>query len=483
MDIQATVSQLESFRQALYETLDARADATMDLIDALSTNTSAWSVVALSLNPYFRFGYRSIYDAIDNFFVPDNPEKTDEERYEMEKRLMRLITNYLPEPKNRPFWLFVLDGTPCPRQWARTLEDKGFIHVSEVVSGKKPVTIGHEYSPLAYLPEKTWLDDPPWVVPLSVRRVPTTSKLTLVGAAQVAALMEEKDLPFHKALSVLVADSGYSVVSFLGEMIEYKDLLTVTRFRSNRVFYHQPDPKEGKSGPGHPKWYGERFAFKEPETWGEPDEIATTTVVTKKGHTWHIHLEGWYNKLMRGKKDIPMHQHPFTLIRVRVFNEQGKLVFRRPMWLGILGKRRRELSLLDAKDVYRQRFDEEHYFRFGKQRLLMTAFETPDVRREENWMQIVPLAYMQLWLARELARVMPYPWEQYQPQRKSQVLSPSMVQRDFGRIIREIGTPALPPKPRGNSSGRPKGTKLERRTRHSVVRKGPKSRKSVPKPA
>ncbi len=74
---------------------------------------------------------------------------------------MRLITNYLPEPKNRPFWLFVLDGTPCPRQWARTLEDKGFIHVSEVVSGKKPVTIGHEYSPLAYLPEKTWLDDPP----------------------------------------------------------------------------------------------------------------------------------------------------------------------------------------------------------------------------------------------------------------------------------------------------------------------------------
>jgi hypothetical protein len=483
MNIQATISQLESFRQALYETLDARADATMDLIDALSTNTSAWSVVALSLNPYFRFGYRSTYDAIDSFFVPNEPEKADEERHEKEKRLVRLIANYLPEPKNRPFWLFALDGTPYVRQWAYTLEDKGFIHVSEVVSGKKPVTIGHEYSPLVYLPEKTCPDDPPWVVPLSVRRVPTASKPTLVGAAQVAALMKDEDLPFHKALSVLVADTGYSAVSFLGEVIEYENLLTVTRFRSNRVFYHQPESTKGGSGAGHPKWYGERFAFREPETWGKPDEVATTTVITKKGRTWHVHLEGWHDKLMKGKKGVLMHQHPFTLIRVQVFNEQGQLVFRRPMWLGILGRRRRELSLLDARDVYTQRFNEEHYFRFGKQRLLMTTFETPDVRREENWMQIVPLAYTQLWLARELAQALPYSWEHYQPQRKSQVLSPSMVQRDFGRIIREIGTPALPPKPRGNSGGRPKGTKLERRTRHSVVRKTPNSRKAAPKPA
>lgn len=98
-------------------------------------------------------------------------------------------------------------------------------------------------------------------------------------------------------------------------------------------------------------------------------------------------------------------------------------------------------------------------------------------------MQIVPLAYTQLWLARELAQAMPYPWERYQPQREGQVLSPSMVQRDFGRIIREIGTPAQPPQPRGNSGGRPKGTKLERRTRHAVIRKGQKSSKTSPKSA
>jgi hypothetical protein len=483
MDIQATISQLQDFRQALHQTLDARTDATMDLVDALSTNINARSVVELSLNPYFRFSYNSVYDAIDNFFIPSESEKADEERRELEKRQVRLIVNYLPEPKNRPFRLLVLDGTPYARQWARTLEDRGFIHTSEVVSGKKPVTIGHEYSPLAYLPEKTSPDDPPWVVPLSVRRVPTSSKLTLVGAAQVAALMKDEDLPFHEALSVLVADTGYSAVSFLGEVLAYENLITVTRFRSNRVFYYQPEPTEGKSGAGHPRWYGERFALREPETWGEPDEVVTVPVTTKKGRTWHVRLEGWHDKLMRGKKDIPMHHHPFTLIRVQVFNEQGKRIFRRPMWLGIFGERRQELSLVDVRDVYTQRFDEEHYFRFGKQRMLMTAFETPDVRREENWMQIVPLAYTQLWLARELAQAMPYPWERYQPQRQGQILSPSMVQRDFGRIIREIGTPAQPPKPRGNSGGRPRGVKPERRTRHAVVRKGPKSRKTAPRPA
>lgn len=482
MDIQTTISQLQSFRQAVYQTLDARADATMDLIDALSTNLSARSVVALSLNPYFRFSYNSVYDAIDSFFIPSEPEKADEERYEMEKKQMRLIANYLPEPTNRPFWLFALDGTPYRRLWARTLEDRGFIHTSEAVPGKKPVTIGHEYSPLVYLPEKINPDDPPWVVPLSVRRVPTSSKPTLVGAEQVAALMEDEDLLFHDALCVLVADIGYSAVTFLGPVLSYEKLVTVTRFRSNRVFYHQPEPAEGKSGAGHPTWYGERFALREPETWGEPDVAVTVPVTTRKGHTWHVCLEGWHDELMRGKKDLPMHQHPFTLIRVQVFDEQEKIVFRRPMWLGIFGERRRELSLADARGVYTQRFDEEHYFRFGKQRLLMTAFETPDVRREENWMQIVPLAYTQLWLARELAQAMPYPWERYQPQRESRILAPSMVQRDFGRIIREIGTPAQSPKPRGNSGGRPKGTKLERRTRHAVVRKGRKSRKIAPKP-
>ena len=39
--------------------------------------------------------------------------------------------------------------------------------------------------------------------------------------------------------------------------------------------------------------------------------------------------------------------------------------------------------------------------RFGKQRLLMTQFQTPDVEHEENWIQFVLLAYVQLWAAKD----------------------------------------------------------------------------------
>jgi hypothetical protein len=48
---------------------------------------------------------------------------------------------------------------------------------------------------------------------------------------------------------------------------------------------------------------------------------------------------------------------------------------------------------------------------------------------------------------------------------------PSVVQRDFHRIISEIGTPARSPKTRGNSIGRVQGQVQTRRTKQPVVQK------------
>jgi IS4 transposase len=44
------------------------------------------------------------------------------------------------------------------------------------------------------------------------------------------------------------------------------------------------------------------------------------------------------------------------------------------MWLIVIGSRRDELSLVDCYQSYRQRYDMEYLFRFGKQRLLMTSY-------------------------------------------------------------------------------------------------------------
>jgi len=38
----------------------------------------------------------------------------------------------------------------------------------------------------------------------------------------------------------------------------------------------------------------------------------------------------------------------------------------------------------------------EHLFRFGKQKLLMRAYSTPEVHHEENWFQLTLLSYVNL---------------------------------------------------------------------------------------
>jgi len=210
---------------------------------------------------------------------------------------------------------------------------------------------------------------------------------------QIGVLMEDETLPFHEDLCVHVGDGVYSAVTALGPVTEqeYENLVNIARVISNRVFYHQPPPVEAKSGKGHPTWYRERFDLKDSSTWEEPDEVQETTFTTRKKRTYRVQLEGWHNLLMRGKKGFPMHKQPFTLIRVRLLDEQGQPVYERTMWLIVISERRHELSLVKTWEAYGQRYDVEHYFRFGKQRLLMATYQTPDVEHEENWMWIVAL--------------------------------------------------------------------------------------------
>ncbi len=101
----------------------------------------------------------------------------------------------------------------------------------------------------------------------------------------------------------------------------------------------------------------------------------------------------------------------------------------------------------------------------------MTAYSTPDVEHEENWFKLTLLAYVNLWVARNLAVVLPRPWEQYLKANESVKITPSLVQRDFSRIISQMGTITKSPKRRGYSKGRIKGAKKVPRSRHQVIKK------------
>ena len=113
---------LQEFRENLYNFFPYRADALMDLIDAAASNTTARSVVELSLSPFFRREYSSIFDAIENFFVPSKPEKEVQEKRLQEQEILRLIAPCLPAPEQRKYRLFCTDVTYLSRQFSKTLE-------------------------------------------------------------------------------------------------------------------------------------------------------------------------------------------------------------------------------------------------------------------------------------------------------------------------------------------------------------------------
>lgn len=471
MDITQYTTNLEQFRTTLYQNINKRADAVMELVDAMCSKPDAKSVVEYSLAPCFEREYPSLYKGIG--------ELTLEPMF-----LAHSLAPYLPRPEERKFHLLLLDVTPYPRPHAKTLEDRGMVYQPEVVKGKLPITIGHNYSTVALGLEAEAGLTSSWVLPLLTERVPTDGDKEMAGAAQVEMLMNDERLPFKEDLTVLAQDSSYSKPACLYAEYQHDNLVTVTRVRANRVFnrkYEASENEEASSG-GHPTWYGERFALGDLSTWHEPDDTHTFMETSSRGKEYKVEVMAWHNMLMRGKSQpekIPMHELPFTLVRIVRYDKEGKPAFKNPLWLIVMGKRHRELSLLDIFDAYAARFDIEHFFRFGKQRLLLVSFQTPEVEHEENWFQLCHIAYAQLWMARHLVDLMPNPWERYLPSVHQRLISPTMVQRGFGRVIRLLETITRSPKLRGYSSGRAKGDFQPKRQRHRVVVKSPLNAKSA----
>lgn len=438
-------------------------------VDALSSNRDAHTVVELSLNPLFKRKYQSIYKAIKNF---SSSEKGVDQKKNQDE-LLSIILDTIPSNSKRGYHLLGIDTTPNPRQFSPSLSDRTFIHQSNSIKGNKPINIGHAYSWLFYLPEKENNLDSAWTIPLSVERVKSDEKDIKVANKQIDKTLNHADFPDNK-LSVIVADSLDSQRYFIGKQVENKNVVVVTRVRSNRVFYlpFHP-PKNSKSLSGHPCWYGDKFDLKDSTSWHSPDNLIQTNFITTRGKLLNLTIKGWNNMLMRGTKNYKLHNYPFTLLQITVTDEQDKQVWK-PMWLIAIGDRRNELTLLDIYQSYRQRFDLEHFFRFGKQKLLMNSYLTPDTNHEENWFQLLLIASVQLWAARHLAVCLPREWEKYLPNFKSNNITPSAVQRDFFRIISTIGTNAKNPKPRGFSLGRKKGEIQVKRPRYQVIKKSKK---------
>lgn len=459
----------KNFRDSVYRFFPSRRDAAMELVDALSSNKTASSVVALSLSPLHRRNYCSITRVLDEYMP-----KCSVEALQQNRGLTNLLSSLCPSVQQRGFHLFAVDCTPEPRIFSPTLEDRSYVYAPNAVCGNKPVTIGHKYSIATYLPEKPDTNTPPWLIPLACTRIDTTQHAELAGMEQIAACIKSQKA-FTNQLAVSLGDTAYNNPLCLGIAKNNVNQVHVSRSRNNKKFFYPytTDEITDAQKRGRPKTYGDTHQLNDPATWRTPDESIELSQISARGNEHIIKIDCWNEVIMRGRKSTKLSDYPLRLLRVQVYKASGELLFKRPLWLTAAGKRRMELSMSDIFNSYRRRFDIEHFFRFGKNRLLMDKIQTPDVRHEESWWQLVMIAYTQLYLSRSLVNSFPNPWEQYLPAFKSNatIKSPTQVQNDFERIIRMIGTPAQPPKPREKAPGRMLGDIQIKRTRHPIVKK------------
>jgi hypothetical protein len=455
-------------RQALYDSFSSCADAIFNTLDSLCGKQQAQSVAELSLELLFDREYSSLYGAIESFFVPSSPDKAVSERQQQSLGRIECLLPALPQPTKYPFWLTGIDATPALRPYADKLADRGITYYPNPAPGNKPIGVGHSYSILALLPERE-SRDPPWVVPLNCQRIPTENTANEVAASQMTALLSDSNLPFGSELTVNTGDSSYSKVKYLSPVCKFSNHVEILRVARNRKFYRPATSSHtGKSG--RPRWFGESFDLKDETTWEPPGEEIEIPWTTKSGRQLIIKLQRWNGLIMHGKKGMPMHDNLFDLVRCQVVDSEGRQVFKHDLWLMVIGERRSEVTTDVAYEAYRQRYDMEHFFRFGKSNMLLDKYQTPELAHEENWWDMVCLAYTQLVLAAPLSNTTPRPWERYLPEWKNhRYPSPSQVQRDYGRIIQAFGTPASPPKPRGNSPGRQEGTLPNRRPARPVI--------------
>jgi len=471
------------FCQKLLSFFAKNSKAIVNLIVALASNIGAKSVIELALNPVYFFQYSSICDAIDNVFKfkskNTTPEKKVEERLDFDKKSQNVFKNFLPPLWKNKYRLLNNDVTPIIRAYSPTLENKEFVHTANnVISGNKPINIGINLSVIGLSARE---NDVSWNLPLSMLKVPINMKSTEFAAKQLEIVVNNKEL-FENNTFICANDSAYCTKKFTHPTYHFENLINIIRIAGHRNVFHQFDGVQ-HDGRGRHTEYGDIFKLCNSATQSEPnltDEFEI--VLKKKQRKCKVIGKQYNNMIIPGSRDLKMSDKPFNLFSIEVFDiKTNEKVFSKKLWLTVWGQKRNEISIKEVYEAFRLRFDIEFFFRFGKQKLLLNKFQTPDTQHLENWFEIVKHSYWLLYLSRNEGENIVRKWEKYLTKYNNQNVkeldyystkTPTQTQRAMPKIICGFAKKHLIPKTRNKSSGRKKGDKQTPRKLFEVVKKG-----------
>lgn len=423
---------IQQFRNTVYQSFRKRADAILDLIDALTVAGHVSSPVALSEETPFRRKFSSIFDTLVHGEIDFD-------------LLLQALFEYQPGTSEQiaGYEVYALDCTPNEREEAETLEDRGSLKTEK----NEPVRYGHKYSWLVRLVE--WGTS--WVAPVDVRRVETSLTDSQVASVQVQELDQR-----HKNPKVIVEDSLYGNHLFLAIFLELKNTFALVRLRSNLVFYERPKPHvEGKRGA--PAKHGAKFELAAPSRL--PDRTETFLLGEQT-----VSLKAW-----QGLHFKKLHKLVGMVLRVEFLRTDGTPRYQRPIWLFWTGPE--TVALSELCRMYLWRFAIEHLFHFMKQHLGLNANQSTNLVSTDQWMWFCAIAYWQLLLMRDEMHNTRPAWYPAQPSQGKQKMTPGLVQRGALRFLEQLGTPARPTRNAGKGKGRSKGYHPAPRQRFPVVKK------------
>jgi DDE superfamily endonuclease len=451
------LTQLGAFRAELYACCTRRADALLELGDALLCAPAVPSLPHLSLEPVCRRGWGSIYAALARGRID-----TD--------RLRDLLVRSLPDAD--PL-VFAVDVTTWPRCDAECSPERGYYYHPSRHSAGQPIIAGWAFQWIAQLS----FDRDSWTAPVDARRLHPLEDTDRTAAAQVRALLAQ--LPAGGPVPWFVFDGGYDSAQLTLDLADVPAAVLV-RLRADRCFYADPPaPAPGKTG--RPRRHGAKFNCADPATWPTPtatlatvdDQYGTVTVAAWGG--LHPKQQRHPGHGSRGPRPIVRG----TILRVQAERVPAKTRPPKVLWLWWAGPGELDLDL--AWRAYIRRFDLEHTVRFCKQTLGWTTPRPRHPEQADRWTWLILAGYTQLRLARVVAGDQRLPWERPRPQPR---LSPVRVRRGFPQLLARLGSPASAPKPAGCPLGRPKGRCSGPATRYPAIKKPAKRpHKKTTKPA
>jgi hypothetical protein len=435
---------LNDFRHEIYGCFGKARDALFNLVDALASEAGARSFPELSLSPFFERTWASLYEALEDGQIDA-------------ERLREVCVQFAPLPESGQVVFLGIDTSNLYRPEAETAADRTLVLRSNLPKNAHVTSPGWVISSVVLLPKQA--SQATFV--LDTARVRSMELATEVAARQLRAVV---GLLVARGLRpIILGDRWYACAPFLARMsdLEASELL---RVKSNRVFY-RPAPARLPGQRGASRKDGDRFQCKDESSHGKPDEVWEGN--DDKGakvevHCWkHLHLR---------------HARWVELSVLQVIRHGARGSDRDPRISWFVWKGDHVAPLAEISPIYRLRYSHEHGYRFDKQELLWDIPRLSTPERTERWTQVVACTHNLLVLARPLLEGCYRPWET-----RHSVLTLAQVRRAMPTLLRQLGTPARPPQPRGKAPGRAKGFHPKPRVRHPVIRKTSKKQKKSKK--